>query len=202
MLSVNDHRLPSDFAAKAFAGSSTARALGTQWGLYHAPGLTGGVHVASASHLATSNAGKSNHSLVAMFQKYKTSARRALQLVALWPYIHCMKNPLTWDEFERVELRVGLVLDASVFEAARKPALIICVDFGPEIGTLKTSAQVTVRYSPEQLIGKKIAAVTNFPPKQIGPIRSEFLLLGALDTLNGTAVLEVPSNVAPGTRIA
>lgn len=113
-----------------------------------------------------------------------------------------MENPLTWDEFERVELRVGLVVDASVFEAARKPAFIICVDFGPEIGTLKTSAQVTVRYSPEQLIGKKIVAVTNFPPKQIGPIRSEFLLLGALDTLNGTAVLEVPSNVAPGTRIA
>lgn len=113
-----------------------------------------------------------------------------------------MENPLTLDEFERVDMRVGLVVDSTIFDAARKPAYIICVDFGPKIGTLKTSAQVTDRYSPDQLIGKKIVAVTNFPPKQIGPIRSEFLLLGALDNLNGTAVLEVPSNVAPGTRIA
>ena len=202
MLSINDHRLPSAFVAKAFAGSSTARALGTQWGLYHALESADGVRAASASHRATSNAGKSNQSLVTMAQKYKTSSRRALQLVALWPYIHRMENPLTWEEFQRVEMRVGLVVEASVFEAARKPAYIICVDFGPEIGTLKTSAQVTERYSPVQLIGKMIVAVTNFPPKQIGPIRSEFLLLGALDTLNGTAVLEVPSNVAPGTRIA
>ena len=202
MLSVNDHRLPSAFVAEAFAGSSTARVLGTQWGLCHAPWSTGGVPDASASHRATSNAGKSNQSLLAMFQKYKTSARRAPQMSALWPYIHCMENPLTWDEFERVEMHVGLVVAASVFKAARKPAYIICVDFGPEIGTLKTSAQVTDRYRPEQLIGKMIVAVTNFPPKQIGPIRSEFLLLGALDTLNGTAVLEVPSNVASGTRIA
>ena len=174
MLSVNDHRLPSAFVAEAFAGSSMAGALGTQWGLYHLPGSAGGVRAASASHRATSNAGKSNQSLVAMFQKYKTSARRAPQKVALWPYIHRMENPLTWDEFERVEMRVGLVVDASVFEAARKPAYIICVDFGPEIGTLKTSAQVTHRYSPEQLIGKRIVAVTNFPPNKSAPSARNF----------------------------
>lgn len=113
-----------------------------------------------------------------------------------------MENPLTWDEFERVRMHVGLIVEASVFKEAQKPAYIICVDFGPKIGTLKTSAQVTDRYNPLDLIGKKVVAVTNFPPKQIGPIRSEFLLLGALDILTGTAVLEVPEDVAPGTRIA
>ena len=82
MLSVNDHGLPSAFVAEALAGSSTARALGTQWGLYHVPWSTGGVRDASASHRATLNAGKSNQSLVAMFQKYKTSARRAPQMIA------------------------------------------------------------------------------------------------------------------------
>ena len=85
-----------------------------------------------------------------------------------------MENPLTWDEFERVEMRVGLVVDASVFEEARKPAYIICVDFGPEIGTLKTSAQVTERYSPEQLIGKMIVAVTNFPQSKSAPSARNF----------------------------
>mgnify|MGYP001218035139 CR=1 FL=1 len=113
-----------------------------------------------------------------------------------------MENPLTWEEFERVQMHVGLVLEASEFEAARKPAYIVIVDFGPEIGTRKTSAQITDRYRPSELVGKKVVAVTNFPPKQIGPIRSEFLLLGALDADLGTAVVEVPENVAPGTRIA
>ena len=113
-----------------------------------------------------------------------------------------MENPLTWEEFERVQMHVGLVLEASEFEAARKPAYIVIVDFGPEIGTRKTSAQITDRYHPSDLVGKMVVAVTNFPPKQIGPIRSEFLLLGALDTQLGTAVLEVPENVSPGTRIA
>jgi len=113
-----------------------------------------------------------------------------------------MENPLTWEEFERVQMHVGLVLEASVFEAARKPAYVVIVDFGPEIGIRKTSAQITDRYNLSELVGKKVVAVTNFPPKQIGPIRSEFLLLGALDIELGTAVVEVPKNVAPGTRIA
>ena len=99
-------------------------------------------------------------------------------------------------------MHVGLVLEASVFEAARNPAYVVIVDFGPKIGSRKTSAQITDRYNPSELVGKKVVAVTNFPPKQIGPIRSEFLLLGALDTVLGTAVVEVPENVAPGTRIA
>ena len=113
-----------------------------------------------------------------------------------------MENPLTWEEFERIQMHVGLVLEASEFEAARNPAYIVIVDFGPKIGTRKTSAQITDRYNPSELLGKKVVAVTNFPPKQIGPIQSEFLLLGALDAHIGTAVLEVPNDVAPGTRIA
>lgn len=137
-----------------------------------------------------------------MNQKYKTSVPHSRPTHSLQPYLNSMENPLTWEEFERVQMHVGLVLEASEFEAARKPAYIVIVDFGPEIGTRKTSAQITDRYHPSDLVGKKVVAVTNFPPKQIGPIRSEFLLLGALDTQLGTAVLEVPENVAPGTRIA
>ena len=108
-----------------------------------------------------------------------------------------MENPLTWEEFERVQMHVGLVLEASEFEAARKPAYIVIVDFGPEIGTRKTSAQITDRYNPSELVGKKVVAVTNFPPKQIGPIQSEFLLLGALDTQLGRLYLKYPKMSHP-----
>ena len=87
-------------------------------------------------------------------------------------------NEISWDDFQKVELRVGKVLAARVFPEARKPAYILEVDFGAEIGIRKSSAQITDLYSHEQLIGSQIVAVVNFPPKQIGPVRSECLVTG------------------------
>lgn len=113
-----------------------------------------------------------------------------------------MGKQLTWSEFERVEMHVGVVISAQEFPQARKPAYILTVDFGSEMGVKKTSAQLTERYRPNDLIGRSVVGVTNFPPKQIGPILSEFLILGALDTETGTALLGVPGDVKPGTRIA
>ena len=113
-----------------------------------------------------------------------------------------MENPLEWQEFERVHMHVGRIIDAQPFPEARQPAYILTVDFGPELGIKKTSAQLTQRYALEQLPGKSVVGVTNFPIKQIGPMQSAFLVLGALDEEFGTALLEVASDVKPGTRIA
>lgn len=85
---------------------------------------------------------------------------------------------ISWDDFEKVELRVGTILSAKLFKEARIPAYIVEVDFGEEIGIKKSSAQITNLYKPEELIGKQIIGVANFPPKQIGSMNSEFLLTG------------------------
>ena len=87
-------------------------------------------------------------------------------------------NNLSWAEFERVELRVGTVINAEIFREARKPAIKMSIDFGEEIGIRKSSAQITDHYTPDNLIGKQISAVINFPKKQIGPIMSECLVTG------------------------
>jgi tRNA-binding protein len=85
---------------------------------------------------------------------------------------------ISWNDFEKVELRVGTVISARMFNEARTPAYIVEVDFGKDIGIKKSSAQITTLYQPEALIGKQIIGVINFPPKQIGPMKSEFLLTG------------------------
>lgn len=113
-----------------------------------------------------------------------------------------MIHPLEWREFERVQMHVGRIIDAQPFPEARNPAYILTVDFGPELGIKKTSAQLTQRYELEELPGKAVVGVTNFPAKQIGPMLSDFLVLGALDETVGTALLEVATDVKPGTRIA
>ena len=111
-------------------------------------------------------------------------------------------NDLSWQEFERVELRVGTVVTAEVFKEARKPAIKLAIDFGDEIGTRKSSAQITHHYSPEALIGKQISAVVNFPRKQIGPIMSECLVTGFLQD-DGSIILAVPDKIAKnGSRLA
>lgn len=108
-----------------------------------------------------------------------------------------LRAPLiTWDQFIAVELRVGTVVKAEAFPEARKPAYRITVDFGPEIGVLRTSAQVTVHYTPESLVGRRVVGVVNFPVKQIGPMRSEFLLTGFPDE-NGAIVLAMPERAVP-----
>lgn len=108
---------------------------------------------------------------------------------------------ISWDDFAKVELRVGRVLSAEVFKEARKPAYRLLVDFGPEIGQKKSSAQITALYTPEQLVGRLVVAVVNFPPKQIGPIMSECLVTGFHDA-EGRVALCVPDGEVPlGTKL-
>ena len=103
---------------------------------------------------------------------------------------------ITWDDFTKVELRVGRIIAAEPFPQARKPAYILHVDFGPGIGVKKSSAQITRVYALEELIGKLVVGVVNFPPKQIGPIRSECLVTGFHDE-RGDVVLCVPDEDVP-----
>ncbi|MCB1606105.1 MAG: tRNA-binding protein [Xanthomonadales bacterium] len=108
---------------------------------------------------------------------------------------------IDWNDFTKVELRVGRIVAAEAFPEARKPAYKLQVDFGPEIGLRKSSAQITVHYALEDLVGKLVVAVINFPPKQIGPIRSECLVTGFHDA-NGDVSLCVPEHEVPlGTRL-
>jgi tRNA-binding protein len=110
-------------------------------------------------------------------------------------------HTISFDDFLRVELRVGRVLSASVFEGARKPAYILQVDFGEEIGIRKSSAQLTALYQPEDLVGRLVVGVVNFPRKQIGPLMSECLITG-FHRADGAVALCVPDQDVPlGTRL-
>lgn len=109
---------------------------------------------------------------------------------------------LSWQEFERVELRVGTVVDVGTFPEARRPAYKLTVDFGDEIGTRRSSAQITDLYKRDNLVGKQVLAVINFPPKQIGPFMSECLVTGFVND-DGAVVLAVPERPVPnGVRLA
>ncbi|GAA6174409.1 tRNA-binding protein [Sulfitobacter pacificus] len=103
---------------------------------------------------------------------------------------------ITFDDFMKVDIRVGTVTRAEPFPEARKPAIKLWVDFGAEIGERKTSAQITVHYDPEALVGRQVMAVVNFPPRQIGPFMSEVLVLGVPDE-NGAIVLLSPDQDVP-----
>jgi len=111
-----------------------------------------------------------------------------------------MTNNLSWDDFEKVEMSVGTILNAEDFPEARNPSYKLLIDFGEEIGTRKTSAQITALYSKEELIGKQVVAVVNFPKKQIGNFMSECLVLGAVDGKNVT-LLQTDKIVENGLRI-
>ena len=108
---------------------------------------------------------------------------------------------LSWADFEKVELRVGTVMDVEDFPEARRPAWILHIDFGEEVGLRKSSAQITDLYTRETLIGRQVVAVVNFPPKQIGPLMSECLVTGFANN-DGAIVLAAPEQAVPnGARL-
>ena len=112
-----------------------------------------------------------------------------------------MSEPISWADFERVELRVGTVVAVEEFPEARKPAWKLTVDFGPGIGTRRSSAQIMVHYTRDDLLGRQVLAVLNFPPKQVGPFRSEVLVTGFADEA-GAIVLARPERPVPnGARL-
>jgi len=105
-------------------------------------------------------------------------------------------SEITFDEFLKVDIRVGTVVRAEPFPEARKPAIKLWVDFGGALGVKKTSAQITDHYQPETLLGRQVMAVVNFPPRQIGPFMSEVLVLGVPDS-DGAIVLLAPDQQVP-----
>jgi tRNA-binding protein len=109
--------------------------------------------------------------------------------------------PIAFDDFMKVDVRVGQVLAADAFPEARKPAYKLTIDFGPDVGVKKSSAQITVHYTREELVGRKIAAVVNFPPRQIGPFMSEVLTLGFPDAKGEVVLVGVDREVEIGGRL-
>ena len=112
------------------------------------------------------------------------------------PGTSLLRASITYDDFDRVDIRVGTIVAVDPYPEARRPAFKLQVDFGPEIGTRKTSAQVTKHYHPQTLLGRQVAAVVNFPPKQIGKFMSEVLVLGFPDS-DGEVVLVGPERPVP-----
>ncbi len=110
-------------------------------------------------------------------------------------------STITFDDFMKVDVRIGTVVDVSAFPEARKPAYKLKIDFGDEIGVRKSSAQITVHYTPEDLMGRKVAAVVNFPPRQIGPFMSEVLTLGFADKDGHVVLVGIDKDAPDGSRM-
>jgi len=108
---------------------------------------------------------------------------------------------ITYDDFLKVDIRAGRITKAEPFPEARKPAMKLWIDFGSEIGQKKSSAQITVHYAPDDLIGRLVMAVVNFPPRQIGPFMSEVLVLGFSDAEGAIVLARPDKDVAPGERM-
>ncbi len=112
-----------------------------------------------------------------------------------------MTERITLDDFERVDIRVGTIVAAEPLKGARKPAIRLEIDFGPEIGIKRSSAQITVHYEPGALIGRQVAAVVNFPPRQIATVISEVLTLGFPDAAGEVVLIEPEQQVPNGARL-
>ena len=108
--------------------------------------------------------------------------------------------PIAWGDFQKVDMRVGVVTEAREFPEARRPAYRLWIDFGP-LGVKRSSAQITCHYAPADLVGRRVVAVVNFPPKQVGPFVSEVLVLGAYDEAGEVILLRPDHGVQPGARI-
>ena len=111
------------------------------------------------------------------------------------------KSEITFDEFMKVDIRVGKIVEVEDFPQARKPAYKLKIDFGENLGLKKSSAQITVLYTKEELIGRRIAAVVNFPPRQIGPVMSEVLVLGFSDQDGAISLVKPDHDVPIGNRL-
>jgi len=112
-----------------------------------------------------------------------------------------MTDTITYADFEKVDIRLGTIVEAEPFPQARKPAIKLVIDFGPEIGLKKSSAQITVHYAPETLLGRRVLGVVNFPPRQIGPFMSEVLTLGFADAEGAIALAGVELPVPNGAKL-
>ena len=110
-------------------------------------------------------------------------------------------SEISWEDFEKVDIRIGKVVEAEPFPEARKPSIKLVVDFGPQFGTRRTSAQLTAHYDPEMLVGKQVVAVVNFPPKRIAGFKSEVLVLGVPDENGGVVLLSPDHEVPHGGRM-